>query len=134
MFRAIMAQILVAELAKHHAVVTEQSRCAHFAPVCPTRRAIGFSLSGFPPAPDRHCDGNHNRNETAGGSDIGTFLEDVRGISVEAEPPPKEGWRRIDPVAKRGEPWCAKLCLIPKRCRRPLGCTPDAQEHNQKYR
>ncbi len=131
MLGAVVAQIVTAELAEHHAVLAEQAGILHLPFGRPARCAVGLGELGFTGSPDRHGDGDDDGDQPTGRGDDSAVEEDAWRVGVVAQPPPEEGERRIDPPAGEQEPGMAELGLEGQRGRGPLGCAPDGGEHGQ---
>ena len=70
--------------------------------------------------PDRHADGDGDRDDTARGGNEGTLDEDGRRVGIVGVPPPEEGWREVDRNAGELEPRRPELELIAQPPGRPL--------------
>ncbi len=84
MFRPIMAQISVLVASQHDTIGTEKAGRLHLLLLGPTRRAIGLDLLGLACTPDRHADGDGDRDEATGRRDESAFDEDRGCVGVEA--------------------------------------------------
>ncbi len=131
MLGSVVAQIVALQLPQHHPVRAEQPCRLHLSLHGPTRRTIGLDVLGFGRAPDRHADGDRDRNEAAGCGDVGTLHKDGRRIGVVEIPPPEEGRRIVDRPTDQLEPWLAQLKLEAELPRRPLCRAPSRQQHYQ---
>ncbi len=131
MLRAVVAEIGVIELAKHNAVRAEKPGRLHLSAVGPAGGAVGLDVLRFARPPDRHANGNCDRDEAAGRRDIGALDKDRRRIGVVEIPPPEEGRRVIDRPARNLEPWMAELRLEAKAVCRPLRRGPGREQHDQ---
>ena len=126
MLSAIVAEIIVLELAKHLAVVSQQSGLADVVASGPARRTVGVGIAVLAVAPDRHGNGDDDRDEAARGCDHPALVKDLRCVGIVGEPSPQQVIRSVDRMAEQREPRRAELSLQAEcRCS-PLGCCPDA--------
>ncbi len=130
MLGAVMAQIMVAPSAEQHAVVAEQAGLTNFARLGPARRTVGGDALHLSRPPDRHGDRHDDGGDSAGGGDVCALDEDVAGISIVGEPPPKEGRRLIERPTEDLEPRTAELRLEGQTPSDPFRRCPDKGEHD----
>ena len=131
MFRPIMAQISVLVASQHDTIGTEKAGRLHLLLLGPTRRAIGLDLLGLACTPDRHADGDGDRDEATGRRDESAFDEDRGCVGVEAVPPPEEGGWQIERKAEQREPRRAQLRLERQSPSHPFRCAPSGGEDDQ---
>jgi len=131
MFGAIMTQIAIVELAKHHALFGKKSGTNDIAACRPMGRAISARVARFPAAPYRHGNGDHDRDEPARCRDEPSRVEHLRRIRLIGKPPPEQVVRPINRMAPNAEPWLSQLCLKPEGRCRPLRRRPDACQDDE---
>ena len=131
MLRAVMPQIVTAELAEHDAIRAEESSRLHFVGLRPAGRAVCLDIAGFAGAQHGHEDRDGDGDETAGGGDNRAFIEDRRRIGVVEIPPPEESRRMVDRPAGQLEPRITKLRLEAEPPCCPLCCSPNRHQNDQ---
>ena len=128
---AIMAQIVPAKPAEHHAVGTNEARRLHLVRLGPACRAIGGDGLGLACPPHRHGDRGGDGDEAAGRGNERAPAEDAGGIGVIGEPPGEESRREVDRHAGELEPRRPQLGLEAELPGDVLGRAPGRGEHDQ---
>ena len=128
MLRPMVAEIGATPAAEKNAVRMKKSRLANLARFSPSRGPIGRDLLHFARTPDRHGDRHHEGSDTAGACNEAASDEDLVGVSIVSNPPPKEGRWLVDRPAEEHEPGTAKLRLEGELPSRPLCCRPHKDE------
>ena len=112
MLSAIVAEIIVLELAKHLAVVSQQSGLADVVASRPARRTVGVGIAVLAVAPDRHGNGDDDRDEAAEVAIIPPLSKkNLRCVGIVGEPSPQQVIRSVDRMAEQREPRRAELSL-----------------------
>jgi hypothetical protein len=126
-----MPQIALFMLAQHSTMIAKKSGISDLGPISPSCGAERRRPFQFARTPDRHGYSDSDGGKPAGGGNHAAGLEDFRGISFKAEPPPENCRRRIDWVTEGNAYRCSQLGLISQSRCRPLGGTPDANHHDE---
>src|SRR3546814_2486692 len=128
---AIMAQIAPAFAAEEHTRIVEQAGAVDLSRGGPAGGPIGGDLARLPRAPERPGDGGAAAKESARPGDHPRLVEDVRRVGVVVIPPREDGPRSIDRRVEQNEPGWAKLRLIAKLRRTPLGSGPHTRDDDR---
>src|SRR5690606_11089079 len=99
-----MAEVLVTILAEEHAGRLRQPGLATVICFGPARRTVGGDEARLPRAPHRHRNGNDHGHEAAATRDGPAYVEDMRRIGIEEEPPLEQPPRVIDRRSKEVKP------------------------------
>ncbi len=107
-FRAFMAQVVVAVLAEEYTGRLRQPGLANVIRFGPACRTVGGDEARLPRTPHRHGDGNHHGHQAAAARDGPAYVENMRRIGVEEEPPLEQSPGVVDRRSEEIKPRRAK--------------------------